>query len=267
MCIWSLICIHPSPLSAGESRGTLWELSVNKNTFWKGFSLCPSLNVSNWEVWAEENSTPAEWKSRKIQLNLLRKRNSCYSGRISVLLSVPLEFSVRQSVSNNQVKTLKKKVPCCCHMYHIVHSNLKLGDLRSWRKREEEKLLTLMRMLMHLPSIMFPAGGMLGQCIYGYSITMSLLETPVPSIAREPSALRSLTTVLPDGHGGILQCWTQQGGTLPSREKDPLKNCMKFNGNTKSGVLLYSWQVFFSMNVRAGEIFLNEIDVLSGKMF
>lgn len=48
-------------------------------------------------------------KSRKIQLNLLGKklkRNSCYSERISVLPSVPLEFSVRQSVNNNQdIKT------------------------------------------------------------------------------------------------------------------------------------------------------------------
>lgn len=70
-----------------------------------------------------------------------------------------------------------------------------------------------------------------------YSTIVSLLETPIPSVAQGPSALWHLAAAGPDGHGGVLHHGTQRGSTLASREKGPLKSCKRFNGNKKSGVL------------------------------
>lgn len=127
--IQSLICTQPGPpesFGSGESRGSLWELSVKKRSSEKVFFPSVHLLIALAQMSELRKTPPLQLllgKSRKIQLNLLKKkkkRNSCYSERISVLPSVPLEFSVRQSMSNNQEKPLKESPLLLSYLPHCA---------------------------------------------------------------------------------------------------------------------------------------------------
>lgn len=130
----------------------------------------------------------------------LKKKNSCYSERISALPSVPLEFSVWQSISNNQEKSLVA----------VISITLCISTWGNEEKeKSEEKLLTLTRTLTHSSALLFLSGGLLGWCSWEIQHRASLLGTPLPSMTQAPSALCSLAAVGPDGHGGVLHHETQ----------------------------------------------------------